>query len=155
MAGRAGRGERPGEVLIQAYEPNHYSLRHACTQDYRLFSEEELRFRRRFQYPPFTWLANLIVQSRRQSRSRELAFSISDLLHSHREYFSSKRRMRILGPAKAARERLKGRYRFQILIKTTRRKELRQVLEATVEALQKKGQNLRRIFIDIDPVDLL
>lgn len=155
VAGRAGRGERPGEVVIQAYYPNHYSLKYACAQDYRLFFEEEIRFRRRFQYPPFTSLANLVIHSRQQKRSLDLANNVADLLQAKRDCFSSARKMRILGPAPAAREKLKGRYRFQILIKTIRGRELREVLGATLEELRRQGESLKRISVDVDPVDLL
>ena len=155
VAGRAGRGEQLGEVVIQAYYPNHYSLKYACAQDYRLFFEEEIRFRRRFQYPPFTSLANLVIHSRQQKRSLELATNVADLLQAKRSCFSSARKMRILGPAPAAREKLKGRYRFQILIKTTRGQELREVLGATLGELRRQGESLKRISIDVDPVNLL
>ena len=155
VAGRAGRGSKPGEVVIQTYYPNHYSLKSACAQDYRQFFAQEIRFRRDFRYPPFTALANLLVQGKVRERAWRLAEKVATLLISHRTQYSSEERMRILGPAAAALERLKGEYRFQILIKTTDRSELHRVLEKTVDVLRQKRAPLRKISIDIDPISLL
>ncbi len=155
VAGRAGRGSKPGEVVIQTYYPNHYSLRSACTQDYGRFFEEEIRFRRNFLYPPFTVLANLLVRGKNRQKTRRFAETILTLLLTHRSQCSSEDRMRLLGPASAALERLKGEYRFQILIKTTDRSELHQVLEKTIEALRHRRAPFRKISIDIDPISLL
>jgi primosomal protein N' (replication factor Y) (superfamily II helicase) len=155
VAGRAGRGERPGEVIIQTYHPNHYSLRCARTQDYRLFFEEEIRFRRRFKYPPFTALANLLIRGKEQEKVGQLAAQVADLLLFHRRHFSAERRMRILGPAPAALEKLKGLYRFQIVIKTTSREELHQVLGHTLEDLAEQRVDLQKIAVDVDPLNLL
>lgn len=155
VAGRAGRGERPGDVIIQTYYPNHYSLRYACAQDYRLFFEQEIEFRRAFQYPPFTALANLVIQGSRRARAWGLAQRVGATLLKFRSQCSSPRRMRLLGPASAALERLKGDYRFQILIKTTNRTELHDVLARTVSELREQKASLKRISIDIDPLTLL
>ncbi|MEE8349112.1 MAG: primosomal protein N' [Acidobacteriota bacterium] len=155
VAGRAGRGERPGEVVIQTYYPNHYSLRHACSQDYRQFFEEEIRFRRNFQYPPFTALANCVLQGEPSHQVRDQAEQLTDRLLHYRSRLSSGRRMRVLGPAQAPLEKLKGQYRFQILIKATSRKELHQVLESAMEDLRQKKVSLKKSSIDVDPLNLL
>src|SRR4029450_7782689 len=73
VAGRAGRGELPGRVLIQTYHPHHYALRHACAQDYRGFYDEEIRHRRNHAYPPFVALALLLV--RHKDAPRTIAIS--------------------------------------------------------------------------------
>src|SRR5258708_36507966 len=70
VAGRAGRGDRPGRVLIQTYHPYHYSLRHACAQDYEGFFDEELRYRQNHSYPPFVSLATLLVHGTDLNRVR-------------------------------------------------------------------------------------
>jgi len=155
VAGRAGRGEIPGEVIIQTYYPDHYSLKHARSQNYRLFFEEEIRFRRNFRYPPFTALANLLVQGRPQTKTRQAAEQVADLLLRQRTRLSAQRRMRVLGPAQAPLEKLKGDYRFQILIKSTDRKELHEVLESAMEELSQKRVMVRKPSIDIDPMNLL
>ena len=155
VAGRAGRGEKPGEVIIQTYFPNHYSLRFACEQDYRGFYEDEIRFRRNFQYPPYTALASLLHHGPDRDKVWQLAEETGRLLVHRREELSSDRRMRILGPAPAAIEKLKGAYRVQFLIKTTSRKELHAVLEAILNDLQERNVDLTQVSIDIDPVSLL
>lgn len=155
VAGRAGRGERPGTVIIQTYFPNHYSLRYACAQDYQKFFEQEIQYRRRFRYPPFTALANLVVHDRNRGKAEKLACQLAATLLENRARFSSQRRMRVLGPAAAALERIKGQYRFQVLIKTTSRRELRQVLEKSVATLRQKRAGLKKILIDIDPLTLM
>ena len=155
VAGRAGRGEQPGEVVIQTYYPNHYSLRHARSQDYRLFFEEEIRFRRNFQYPPFTALANCVLQGEQPRQIRDQAEQLADLLLHYRTRLSSGRRMRVLGPAQAPLEKLKGQYRFQILIKATSRKELHDVLASAMDELRRKKSSLKKSSIDVDPLNLL
>lgn len=155
VAGRAGRGEKPGKVIIQTCYPNHYSLRHARSQDYRSFFDEEIRYRRRFGYPPFTALANVIVQNKERQKVKQLVHRVADFLLLHRTRLSSEKRMRILGPAPAAIEKLKGRYRFQIIIKTTDRQELHRVLDCTLKNLEQKSINLQGLSIDIDPLNLL
>ncbi len=153
VAGRAGRGDQPGDVIVQTLYPNHYSLRYACAQDYRLFYEQEIRFRRDFRYPPFTALANLLVQGKDREAVKELAESLAESLRFHRDRRSSENRMRVLGPAPAALERLKGDYRFQIVLKTISRRELHEVLAGAVGSLD--GPALGRVTVDVDPVNLL
>jgi len=156
VAGRAGRGDTEGEVILQTYYPNHYSLKYACAQDYDSFYRHEIRFRRRFRYPPFTALANLLVKGEERNQVADLAGELAQALLARRNENSHPSRMRILGPAPAALERVKKDYRFQVLIKTTSRSELGKVLHATLEGLQPKlkGQ-LKQISIDIDPINLL
>ena len=155
VAGRAGRGEKPGKVIIQTCYPNHYSLRHARSQDYQSFFDEEIRYRRRFGYPPFTALANVVVQNKEREQVKQLVHRVADFLLLNRTRLSSEKRMRILGPAPAALEKLKGRYRFQIIIKTTDRQELHRVLDCTLKNLEKESMNLQGLSIDIDPLNLL
>lgn len=155
VAGRAGRGERPGEVVIQTYYPNHYSLRYACGQDYKSFAEQELSFRRKFRYPPFTALANILIQRKELEKAWSIAETVFSQLAVCRKELSDSSRMRVLGPAPAAIEKLKNDFRVQILLKTTDRKELHDVLQRTFSTLRAEKVDLRRVSIDIDPVDLM
>jgi len=155
VAGRAGRGERSGRVVIQTYYPNHYSLKAARRQDYRLFFEEEIEFRRRFQYPPFSALVSLLVQGRDRNSTLDLARKLGRSLAANRKRISAQRRLRILGPAPAPLERIKGEYRFQILIKAVRRSEALDVVRQSQESLSRQGVNLNKIFVDVDPVNLM
>ncbi|RPI22124.1 MAG: primosomal protein N' [Acidobacteria bacterium] len=155
VAGRAGRGDQPGEVIIQSYFPNHYSVKYACAQDYARFFQEEIEFRRRFRYPPFAALANIIITGKDRGRTEQLSSDVLRVLTEERRLWSHEERMRFLGPAPAARERLRGDFRFQILVKTTSRPELHRVLEATLtRAKDIEGQG-KGISVDVDPVNLL
>ncbi len=148
VAGRAGRGDRPGRVLIQTYHPYHYALRHACAQDYEGFYEEELRYRQNHSYPPFVALGSLLVHGPDLGRVR----SDSLELRKHLDLANAERKCRILGPAPAPLSRLKGEHRFQLLIKSGSRRHLREVADA---ALTNSGVNLRSINLEIDPVSIM
>ncbi|MFB3904445.1 MAG: primosomal protein N' [Acidobacteriota bacterium] len=155
VAGRAGRGDEPGEVIVQTYFPNHYSVKYACAQDYEEFFKHEIEFRRMFLYPPFAALANIIVTGKDRGRTEEQAAGIVRILVEERKRQSHEERMRFLGPAPAVRERLRGEYRFQILIKTTSRPELHRVLEALTGRVKELGGTGKGISVDVDPISLL
>ncbi len=155
VAGRAGRGEREGEVVVQTFYPNHYSLKSSHLQDYSAFFQREIQFRRRFRYPPFSALVNLLVQDRDRQKASQLATQLCSWLVHHRKACSTADRMRVLGPAPAALERLKGQYRFQILIKTIRRQEAHEVIRRSLDTLREKKWNLSKVSVDVDPVNLL
>lgn len=151
VAGRAGRGERPGQVLIQTYHPNHYALRHACAQDYAGFYEEEIRHRQNHSYPPFVSLASLLVHGPDLGKTRTEALELRKELDGA----NKERTSRILGPAPAPLARLKGRHRIQLLVKSRSRRQLRQVVDTALAAMAAKGQNLRSINLEIDPVSIM
>ena len=119
VAGRAGRGDLPGRVLIQTYYPEHYAIQDAVRQDYAAFYERETQFRRMMAYPPFTSLANVIVRD----IDLEKAIRWSRLLS---EYFSAHdgKTLRVLGPATAPLAKLKTEHRFQFLLKSPHRSVL-------------------------------
>ena len=151
VAGRAGRGDRPGRVLIQTYHPNHYALRHACAQDYEAFYEEEIRYRQNHSYPPFIALASFLVHGPDLSKVRNAALE----LRKHLDLANQDRTSRILGPAPAPLARLKGEHRFQLLIKSRSRRRLREVADAALRAVAESRTNLRSINLEIDPVSLM
>jgi primosomal protein N' (replication factor Y) len=151
VAGRAGRGDRPGRVLIQTYHPYHYALRHACAQDYEGFFEEELRYRQNHSYPPFVALASLLIHGPDLGRVRSDSLDLRKQL----DLVNQDRKCRVLGPAPAPLSRLKGEHRFQILIKSRTRKHLREVADAALKAIAESGVNLRSINLEIDPVSIM
>src|SRR5260221_873849 len=123
VAGRAGRGELPGRVLIQTYYPEHYGIQDAARQDYLSFYERELHFRRMMAYPPFTSLANVIVRDTNLENAIRWSRRLS-------EYFSPSdgKGIRILGPASAPLARLKKEHRFQVLLKSPKRSVITKLL---------------------------
>jgi primosomal protein N' (replication factor Y) len=149
VAGRAGRGELPGEVLIEAYHPEHYAIQHAARQDYPSFFEQELRFRRLMHYPPFTALASLLVRDRRLERAIAWARTLAG-------FFASRERegLKVLGPAAAPLARLKSEYRYQFLLKSPSRAGLVQTLAACLDFCARKEIPERAVLVDVDPVAL-
>ncbi|MDQ3474522.1 MAG: primosomal protein N', partial [Acidobacteriota bacterium] len=131
VAGRAGRGERPGRVLIQTYHPNHYALRHASAQDYSGFYREENRHRENHGYPPFVSLASLLLHGAALGKVRVDALELRKEL----DLANQERSCRILGPAPAPLARLKGEHRIQLLVKSRSRRQLRKVIDTALDAV--------------------
>jgi primosomal protein N' (replication factor Y) len=109
-AGRAGRGEKGGEVIIQTRQPDHYAIQLAAQQDYRRFYEHEIEFRRAFHYPPFSQLIELIVQDSKEKTVQQHIVTLQDELNKLRN-------TEIVGPAKALPYRWHGAYRWKFLLK--------------------------------------
>jgi len=150
VAGRAGRGELPGEVLVQTYYPDHYAVRFGAAQDYEGFYEQELRFRRLLHYPPFTALANLVVRERRLDAAVRAARQVQ-------EFFQTRRaaEVKVLGPAPAPLARLKKEYRFQFLLKSPDRAALQAALRAVLAYAREKEIPAGSVLVDVDPISLL
>ena len=150
VAGRAGRGDLPGRVLIQTYYPEHYAIQDAVRQDYASFFEREMHFRRMMQYPPFTSLANVIIRD----SNLEKAIRYSRLLS---EYFAPNdgKTLRVLGPATAPLARLKTEHRFQFLLKSPHRSVLTKVLSGALPYADQKEIPQTAILVDMDPLNLL
>jgi len=147
-AGRAGRGDRPGRVLIQTYAPHHYSIRAARDQDYARFIRREMELRRELMYPPYARMALVRIEGDDLSNVSETASNIATRLGKTAKPES----IRVLGPAPAPIERIKHRYRWQVLVKSRGRQDLRAALAAI--ASYGAGDGLR-VSIDIDPVNML
>ena len=150
VAGRAGRGDLPGRVLVQSYFPDHYAVEYAAAQDYEGFYEKELHYRRMLQYPPFVALANVIVRDRKL----DVAARYSRILQS---YFESRKddTLRILGPAPAPIAKLKREYRFQFLLKSSSRKALQRLLREAAAFVAGKRIPPLSVVADVDPLQLL
>jgi primosomal protein N' (replication factor Y) len=149
VAGRAGRGEVPGIVLVQTINPNHYAIRFAAAQDYRLFYEKEIQFRRAMRYPPFSALANLLVRSPKQEEALRLSGSLGRFLDPAPEG------LRVLGPAEAPVARLRNDYRYQVLIKASSRKALNETLQRIRRFALDEDWPATALVIDVDPLSLL
>ncbi len=110
VAGRAGRGEKPGEVIIQTRHPNNEVIRLAAAQEYLTFYTHEIELRRALGYPPFTRIIFATIDHHNEIKAREQA----DRLKEHLEALGT---IEVLGPAQALPYRLRGRYRWQLLVK--------------------------------------
>jgi primosomal protein N' (replication factor Y) len=142
VAGRAGRGERPGTVVIQTYHPDHYALRAALTHDVKGFAEEELRYRKAFRYPPATRLA--LVRFEAASETAAVAAAQA----AARAIEPVPAGMRVVGPAPAPLARLRGKWRVQMLLLAPTRPPLREAL--TVISALSVPRAVHRV-IDVDP----
>ena len=149
VAGRAGRGEQPGEAIVQTLYPDHYSIQLACRQDYPAFYARELQFRRAMRYPPFVSIINTIVRSRTFAGAMDDA---ADIVQRLREADGDRGEFRVLGPAPAPLGKLRGEYRAQLLIKSSNRKRMR---EALVSVIADRPHLARRTTIDVDPLSVL
>ncbi len=149
VSGRAGRGNIHGLVLLQAYHSGHHAIQSAVKQDFESFYEKEMKFRRVMKYPPFTVMTNIIVQDRKLSRGMETSKKIGGLLKRF-----SEGKITVLGPAVAPIARLKKNYRFQIVLKAKRRKEMGELLKRFLEKAEEKIP-LRNVIIDVDPISLM
>jgi primosomal protein N' (replication factor Y) len=146
VAGRAGRGEIRGQAIVQTLFPKHYSIQHACRQDYAGFFEQELQFRQAMQYPPAVALVNAVVKGRTQHAAQRDAADLVQLVRRNGAPY------RVLGPAPAPLSRLKGEHRAQFFMKGPHRGPMRQALLA---ALAARPDIKRRTVVDIDPMSVL
>jgi primosomal protein N' (replication factor Y) len=146
LAGRAGRGERPGRVVIQTYHPEHYAIQAALHQDDEAFVREEMRFRRVFHYPPYTRMVQLLVRDKDQERARKLILELAADLSAH----PLSRSVRISGPAPAPLERLRGQWRFQLLARSAAFKDLHRLLREVLPPNPSYD-----LVVDVDPQQLL
>ena len=147
VAGRAGRGEQPGEAIVQTLYPSHYSIQLACRQDYPAFYQRELAFRTAMRYPPVISLVNAVVRSRTFSGAMDDA---ADVVQKIREADGG--RLRVLGPAPAPLGKLRGEYRAQLLLKGTNRRQIREALQRAIAA---RPDLQRRMIVDVDPLSVL
>jgi len=148
VVGRAGRGDEPGQAIVQTIYPDHYSIQLARDQNYRAFFDKEITFRKTMRYPPLVSMINTVVRSRTFAGAMEDAGDLVQRLRTHADEAG----LRILGPAPAPLGRLRGEYRTQVLIKGTRRRKMR---EALLAALATRPDLDRRVVVDIDPVSVL
>ena len=167
VAGRSGRGEAPGRVLVQTFYPEHYAIRLAADQNYEAFFAKEMRFRRMMRYPPVVALARVVVQHAKLERAAEIAKRIDAYLQRVLSSSSSEDapepagaergsfRFRVLGPGPAPLARLQGRHRIQFLIKAASRAELSRVLLNLADHHQAERLPPSSILIDMDPVSVM
>jgi primosomal protein N' (replication factor Y) len=156
VAGRAGRGDQPGRVLVQTYRPTHYAVRFAVAHDFAGFAAEELRYREALGYPPYSRLANLRFEGLDPARVERAARQAAESLRDQNEARPRVRRVRILGPAPAPIERLRGRFRWQILVKAKSAGDLRSLLRPLVTVGDRRAHDAGvRLLVDIDPYGML
>ena len=148
VAGRAGRADLPGEVILQSHLPDHYALRFACAQDYPSFFEREMEFRRTMGYPPVAALVNVVFRSRDPDQAAQAAETLAERVRA-----DAPGRFRVLGPAFAPLAKLRQEHRFQVLLKGDRasmREAVRRALVTQFGAVRWPG-----VTVDVDPLTVL
>lgn len=146
VAGRAGRGERAGEAIIQTFYPDHYSIGFACRQEYTPFFNAELIFRESMQYPPIVAMVNVVVRGHSVDQALQDASALARALRREKGSYQ------VLGPAPAPMTRIRGEHRAQLFLKGTHRRAMREAVQA---ALEESPALKRRITVDIDPLSVL
>jgi len=144
VAGRAGRGERPGKVVIQTYTPDHYAITTALSGDHEAFYKAEIESRKTLGYPPFGRMGRIILSGASEEKVTSAALALTGQLPTSKEN-------RILGPAPAPLVKIRNRYRWHILVLAKNHRELVKVLHAA------KGVNTPgvRVTTRVDPIQLL
>lgn len=149
VAGRAGRGDSPGHVILQTYFPDHYAIQYAASHDYLGFAEKELRFRNWMHYPPFTSLANIIIRSEDLDQALAMASALGRWFEQ-----TPHQGIRILGPAAAPISKLKRELRYHFILKAESRRTLHQTLQAMLShATQQKSR--ATVVLDVDALALM
>ncbi|MGO9336369.1 MAG: primosomal protein N' [Terracidiphilus sp.] len=150
VSGRAGRGDLPGRVVVQTYYPDHYAILAASKHDYLSFVDRELKFRRWLHYPPFGVLANVLVQSQKLEEAVAWSGEIGKWFRD-----TAPEGVRVLGPCTAPIARIKGTYRFHLILKASSRKALNAALRAMLAHADEVGVPRRNLVVDVDALRLM
>src|SRR6266705_1899525 len=150
VAGRAGRGEVPGKVILQTYFPEHYAVQYAAHHDFTGFYEKELRFRSWMHYPPYSSIANVMVRSAKLDDTLKWAGALG-------RWFEKTRHegVRVLGPAAAPIERLKRDYRYHFILKSPGRQKLNALLRAMLAHADEQKISRTNVIVDVDALWLM
>ena len=152
VAGRSGRGEIPGEVIIQTYMPEHYSVECASRHDYRSFYDEEIILRKELNLPPFSRLALVMVKGVKQEKAQDGAAGVAGILKNGARGMG----VDVMGPAPAPVFRVRGKYRYFITLRSKSHRKLHEVLDAGLKlAEQNKAAPACRVDVDVDPQGMM
>jgi len=157
VAGRAGRGASPGSVILQTYNPEHFSILAAKDQDFKSFYPQEVSFRKALSYPPFSRMIQLKISGKDKLKTQEQAKRLGDLCYALKiknpSLYSS---VELMGPIAASLTKIAERYRWQILLKGMRVKALHQfVSQLLFENPTVFNSRTVRVVIDVDPMFLM
>jgi primosomal protein N' (replication factor Y) len=151
VAGRTGRGEKGGRVLVQTHNPDHPAIRAAVRHDYAAFASQELPVRQMLSYPPFSRMIRLVVRGPEEQPTAEFAAHVAERLTAALD--AQQARARVLGPAPCPFSKLRGKYRFQIQLQGPDGDKLRTSVRAATADL--KTPNEIQWIVDVDPLDML
>jgi primosomal protein N' (replication factor Y) (superfamily II helicase) len=155
VAGRAGRGKIPGRVVIQSFYPDHYALRYSSRQDYDGFYRHEIEFRKLLGYPPFRNMVQLLISSPDGKKGLHIGIRVAEELKLSVRRQGVQSKFLVLGPAAAPLERLRGQYRFQVLLKAMPGENVSVILQDAFANLGRRKVPLKSVQVDVDPLSLL
>lgn len=159
-AGRAGRGDLPGEVVIQTYQPEHYAVVHAAAQDYRAFYEEEILYRDLMQYPPVAHMLAVQIYSPNEKEGMDMAEKLVGLIKENDLFWAemdinNKAGMQVIGPAPAGIGKINDIYRFVFYIKHVRYEQLIAIKDRLEDEISVMAPRQINIQFDFDPINTL
>jgi primosomal protein N' (replication factor Y) (superfamily II helicase) len=149
MAGRTGRGKDVGQVIVQTYSPNHYAIDHASRHDYNEFFKEEIGRRKELAYPPFSRIINILIRGKNERNVEEEARQLRELIG---EYVDTSQ-IQLLGPAPLPFYRLRGHFRWHVMMKASPQVDLAQPLRNALKKLKRKTGVF--VAVDVDPTTIL
>jgi primosomal protein N' (replication factor Y) len=157
VAGRAGRGTRPGRVILQTYNPDHFCILTARDQDYKAFYDHEIRFRRTLQYPPFSRLIHILVAGKDKERTALYAQNLGKVCRTlQSENRTYRDHVKRLGPVAAPLPRLQKKYRWHILLKGLSPGPLHGLTRAMMDRAERGISRAGvKVVVDVDPIDML
>ncbi|CAN2042251.1 Primosomal protein N' [Candidatus Magnetomoraceae bacterium gMMP-15] len=157
VAGRAGRGDRPGRVILQTYNPENFTISTARDQDYKTFYKQELSYRKILNYPPFSRMVQIKISGRNKFKTEDSANAIGEYCHVMRKAKSLyENTIEILGPVTAPLARIANRYRWLILLKGLEIIALHEFVRRLLfERISPLKNRYIRVIIDVDPVSMM
>jgi primosomal protein N' (replication factor Y) len=150
VAGRAGRGETPGRVILQTFYPEHYAIEFAQQHDYEGFYEKEVRYRKWMHYPPFSSLANVLVRSDKLDQALQWTGKLGRWFES-----TKNEGVRVLGPSVAPIMRLKRDYRYHFILKSAGREKLNLTLRRMQHFADQNKIPRTNVIVDVDALSLM
>jgi primosomal protein N' (replication factor Y) len=151
VAGRTGRGEKGGRVLVQTFSPEHPAIQAALRHDYATFVAQELPIREQYGYPPQSRLIRFVVRGPQESTAEQFAEHVADTLRE--EVTNRQLDARVLGPAPAPMAKLRGKFRFHILFRAQELTPLREIAHELTNSLRAPSEV--QWIVDVDPLDML
>jgi primosomal protein N' (replication factor Y) len=157
VAGRAGRGTRPGRVILQTYSPDHFCILTAKEQDYKALYEHEIQFRRTLEYPPFSRLIHILISGKDKEQTTLYAQNLGEVCRAlQSENRAYREKVKRLGPVAAPLPRLHKRYRWHILLKGLKPGPLHSLTRALMERAERPSSKAGvKVVVDVDPIDML
>lgn len=154
VAGRAGRGVKPGRVILQTYVPHHYAVVFAQSHDYIGFYRKEIRVREVLRFPPHSRLIAVLGTGKKEEETADMIKEYTRLLKNRAHAFDDK--VQVLGPSPAPLSKINDQYRWRVLLRSKEQSLMRKVLQAAMADFQEvKGKSHVQLIIDVDPLDML